>query len=727
MKIILILIAIILIAVGGWFIVQHLQSRRHTQPRLADANKSLKVKRAEPAIYTLPEQPDPLSSVDVYLHNQDYTSAVSELKRILMTNPRHMAAMLKLLQVYGVTKQYGAFNQLHQKIHQIADQKTIQEADFCKSLIDEEMVSLQTQTAAKPEANQAQTAKQDKIDIETLEFVTEEKPIQKPTTPSKSSAITDEEPILDFSLDFDEQPSQPTQSVQTSTSKNNEPQMLLDLDLSFDNTQSPTPKTQKPAASTKDDIDLLPLDNTTSKNEFSVEPNKPTFDTPNLDLTTTTPKQPTLENSLEAEFDFNDLNLDLETDKPAKIAKSSDTLTEFDSLSLSSDSKIKTEVELKKEQTTFDFSGLSLETTEATTETTSHQTLVPIKELEAQKPQIKSDDNKNDSEEGFDFTFALDFDKPKLDIAETDVKTKDLVQNQEDTSKTHHNDKPQNTFNDLSIDFDFDEKDLQTSTIKADNSFTANNQNAVKKDASINFEMPIIEVTPVRVETQIDENLDNIDFANDSALQQTQTTAVEPLTVEPLTVEPLTVEPLTVEPLTVEPVAQEINHNTDDTTNDLLFNDDKLASKPNDEFSFNSLSFDSVTADKSLEIPIEISITPETDVLAAVQSETPIIEVPVEIVKTAEEDKITVSETITEKEVEKQPEESTLAPFGTETADNIGDLDNITDGVEITLQLAKQYLQFGEYDSAKRLLTEVINDGNLEQKTSAEGLIINLT
>ena len=713
MKIILILIAIILIAVGGWFIVQHLQSRRHTQPRLADANKSLKVKRAEPAIDTLPEQPDPLSSVDVYLHNQDYTSAVSELKRILMTNPRHMAAMLKLLQVYGVTKQYGAFNQLHQKIHQIADQKTIQEADFCKSLIDEEMVSLQTQTAAKPEANQAQTAKQDKIDIETLEFVTEEKPIQKPTTPSKSSAITDEEPILDFSLDFDEQPSQPTQSVQTSTSKNNEPEMLLDLDLSFDNTQSPTLKIQKPAASTKDDIDLLPLDNTTSKNEFSVEPNKPTFDTPNLDLTTTTPKQPTLENSLEAEFDFNDLNLDLETDKPAKIAKSSDTLTEFDSLSLSSDSKIKTEVKLKKEQTTFDFSGLSLETTE----TTSHQTSVPIKELEAQKPQIKSDDNKNDSEEGFDFTFALDFDKPKLDIAETDVKTKDLVQNQEDISKTHHNDKPQNTFNDLSIDFDFDEKNLQTSTIKADNSFTANNQNTVKEDASINFEMPIIEVTPVRVETQIDKNLDNIDFANDSALQQTQTT----------TVEPLTVEPLTVEPLTVEPVSKEINHNTDDTANDLLFNDDKLASKPNDEFSFNSLSFDHVTADKSLEIPIEISITPETDALAAVQSETLIIEVPVEIVKTAEEDKITVSETITEKEVEKQPEESTLAPFGAETADNIGGLDNITDGVEITLQLAKQYLQFGEYDSAKRLLTEVINDGNLEQKTSAEGLIINLT
>ncbi|MGP1570745.1 MAG: FimV/HubP family polar landmark protein, partial [Moraxella sp.] len=192
-------------------------------------------------------------------------------------------------------------------------------------------------------------------------------------------------------------------------------------------------------------------------------------------------------------------------------------------------------------------------------------------------------------------------------------------------------------------------------------------------------------------------------------------------------VEPLTVEPLTVEPLTVEPAAKEINHNTDDTANDLLFNDDKLASKPNDEFSYNSLSFDRVTADKSLEIPIEISITPETDALATVQSETPIIEAPVEIVKTTQEDKNTVSETITEKEVEKQPEESTLAPFGAETANNIGGLDNITDGVEITLQLAKQYLQFGEYDSAKRLLTEVINDGNLEQKTSAEGLIINLT
>ncbi len=45
------------------------------------------------------------------------------------------------------------------------------------------------------------------------------------------------------------------------------------------------------------------------------------------------------------------------------------------------------------------------------------------------------------------------------------------------------------------------------------------------------------------------------------------------------------------------------------------------------------------------------------------------------------------------------------------------------DSHQITLDLADQYLQLGEYDSAKRLLIEVINSGNSEQQQQAQEML----
>jgi pilus assembly protein FimV len=45
------------------------------------------------------------------------------------------------------------------------------------------------------------------------------------------------------------------------------------------------------------------------------------------------------------------------------------------------------------------------------------------------------------------------------------------------------------------------------------------------------------------------------------------------------------------------------------------------------------------------------------------------------------------------------------------------------DGSQVTLELAAQYLQLGEYDSAKRLLSEVISQGNSEQQQQAEQML----
>ena len=41
----------------------------------------------------------------------------------------------------------------------------------------------------------------------------------------------------------------------------------------------------------------------------------------------------------------------------------------------------------------------------------------------------------------------------------------------------------------------------------------------------------------------------------------------------------------------------------------------------------------------------------------------------------------------------------------------------------MTLDLAGQYLQLGEYDSAKRLLAEVMTNGNSEQQSQAQALL----
>lgn len=51
------------------------------------------------------------------------------------------------------------------------------------------------------------------------------------------------------------------------------------------------------------------------------------------------------------------------------------------------------------------------------------------------------------------------------------------------------------------------------------------------------------------------------------------------------------------------------------------------------------------------------------------------------------------------------------------------DFVNTLDSNQVTLDLAGQYLQLGEYDSAKRLLNEVITQGNSEQQNQAQEML----
>ncbi len=71
-----------------------------------------------------------------------------------------------------------------------------------------------------------------------------------------------------------------------------------------------------------------------------------------------------------------------------------------------------------------------------------------------------------------------------------------------------------------------------------------------------------------------------------------------------------------------------------------------------------------------------------------------------------------------------------IEPDSTETENDFtaqfaADFDfvNELDNNQVTLDLATKYLELGEYDSAKRLLNEVLSQGNSEQQTQAQSLL----
>lgn len=83
---------------------------------------------------------NPLEKIELLTQDQRYDEAVGELKRFLMTHPKDEQALLKLLQTYGITNNRSAFHQLHSKIHEIGSPDLVKQADFCRSLLEDDLV-----------------------------------------------------------------------------------------------------------------------------------------------------------------------------------------------------------------------------------------------------------------------------------------------------------------------------------------------------------------------------------------------------------------------------------------------------------------------------------------------------------------------------------------------------------------------------------------------------------
>lgn len=846
-------IVILIIAIAVLFGLKYLQSQKGKKPNII-SNKQPKIKRADPRLAlsdsdeptnlgvptmnapkasTPPETKpvDELAYAEYYLRNQDYNSAIGELKRVLMTNPRHTGAMLRLLQVYGVTKQYETFNQLHQKIREIADSKTVQEADFCKSLIDDELAQQAAAEAAKP------VAIKEEVNIEVLEFTTEDaennniEPQYEPqiATSSPENALI-EELEEEFDLDFDFDTPITQQTPQTTEPKPNvqpvsqtvEPEASFDtlLDVDFDAPIATNPQTKSattnPVADESlefglDELDFsIPADTTSTKTAQTNDNNSLDLDVGNLDLggnldldTDTSLAKSVSDDNKELELDSFDFNLDNDVNAISSPTTANTNESNFDDLEFDlklddNDAPAQTKVAPVKNTNDDlgDFDDFSLEASNSATDTatltdTSAKDDSPSLDLDTPVQAVKSDidfnapTTKQPTEEAFSFD-SLSLDLDDLSTTKTDNPKADDSLSFDDLSLDTQSSKDTNSQDDLSLDGLSLGSDLTDKNQSLDNDFkgldfdfglegaqtpaaepvaqTATGTSLDLDDLTFDLEdktEPAQEAKPQEVKAQEAVTDSGFDF-DDLSFDTNDKTEAKAETAIPVHIDTVVSES--------EEVVTEAKAGSDSLDFDFILDDtpstkadvapiEPVASQTTtDDFSFDlgdlSLETDntikaenSVNAEVSspvaevaqVAVPVVVAAATTAVIannLANTDIETAKQSTPVEPKTTAP---VIAPEPVLAPEVEITPVADTepttpvVTPVATQTVADV-DTENSDDAfadsldnAQITLNLAKQYMAFGEYSSAKHLLGEVLQTGSDSQKQNAQTLISRLS
>ena len=324
------------------------------------------------------------------------------------------------------------------------------------------------------------------------------------------------------------------------------------------------------------------------------------------------------------------------------------------------------------------------------------------------------DDNFDDIEQAFDLSLSDLEDSnnepvPTNDANSAPVTTLDLVDENiltpttmviDTDNNSHSTDNDSDSDSDFDFDFELSEQSL-TSTESPVNSATHDSVNSGLNELSLEDEFvldldgdantnnvinnaPVITETPYLDDERLTLSLDNVDI-----LDETQNnTAIQHSIVED-NFDDFSFEDISIEDANIENISVE---ETDIVKNDseassiapttMMFDDDTVI---DDDFDFDSLS-ESTTASTPVEIDSEyanIHIDDAIDIAADTDS--------------AED-------------------------FSSRFAADF-DFVKSLDSNQVTLDLAGQYVQLGEYDSAKRLLNEVIAKGNSEQQQQAQLLL----
>lgn len=320
------------------------------------------------------------------------------------------------------------------------------------------------------------------------------------------------------------------------------------------------------------------------------------------------------------------------------------------------------------------------------------------------------DDNFDDIEQAFDLSLSDLEDSNNESVPTTDansapVTTLDLVDENILTPTTMVIDTDNNshsTDSDSDFDFDFDfelsEQSL-TSTESPVNSATHDSVNSGLNELSLEDEFvlelegdantvindaPVITETPYLDDDRLTLSLDNVDI-----LDETQNnTAIQHSIVED-NFDDFSFEDISIEDANIKDISAE---ETDIVKNDseassiapttMMFDDDTVI---DDDFNFDSLS-ESNTASTPVETDSEYANTHIDDA------------------------------------IDIAADTDSAEDFSSRFAADF-DFVKSLDSNQVTLDLAGQYVQLGEYDSAKRLLNEVVAKGNIEQQQQAQLLL----
>ncbi|WP_333613293.1 FimV/HubP family polar landmark protein, partial [Psychrobacter sp.] len=274
---------------------------------------------------------------------------------------------------------------------------------------------------------------------------------------------------------------------------------------------------------------------------------------------------------------------------------------------------------------------------------------------------------------------------------------------------------------DSEMDFDFDLAEQDNTASETNASLSKDNLNNADDEITLDDEDFVLDLADL----ELDTSETNVSL-NDESI--TDVSSLE----DDLALSLVSIDDNNDTPVEVQSLSDETSAVIDDSLNDFEFDNFVFEDHPSENNSalesngIDELSFEDVdAADDQTNETVASSAAPTTgrfddntliddsldfDSLASAPTAT----TPVDVVSEVESN--VQSEFTADTDVEATED------FSSRFAADF-DFVKTLDSNQVTLDLASQYVQLGEYDSAKRLLTEVIKQGNSEQQSQAQALL----
>lgn len=341
---------------------------------------------------------------------------------------------------------------------------------------------------------------------------------------------------------------------------------------------------------------------------------------------------------------------------------------------------------------------------------------------------LETSNDFNDSQQDF----VLSLDDLEQDIDEPAATSAALVINldiaDEESLSTSTVSGANDNNSDSELDFDFDLAEQDNTASETNASLSKDNLNNADDEITLDDEDFVLDLADLELDTsETNMSLNDESMTDVSSLEDDLTLSLD------------SIDDNNDTPVETETLSDETSAVIDDSLNDLEFDNFVLEDHPSENNSalesnsIDELSFADVdTTDNQTNETVASSAAPTTDRFddnTLIDDDfdfdslsiAPTATTPVEVENDYDvSSDINTTDTLDNATIETEVEAT--EEFSSRFAADF-DFVKTLDSNQVTLDLASQYVQLGEYDSAKRLLTEVINQGNSEQQSQAQALL----